>query len=91
MKQEHHNFTNEHLHRYSLYLKTQERAPGTREKYLRDVSAFTRWLDGRPVTKELTHEWKEHLLAEGYAPVTINSMLAAVNGLFRFLVTKQPF
>ncbi len=29
-------------------------------------------------------EWKNYLLASGHAPVTVNSMLAALNGLFRF-------
>lgn len=54
-------------------------------KYLRDVSAFARWLGGVPVTKELAAGWKEHLRSQGYAPATINSMLAAINGLFHFL------
>ncbi|WP_317349676.1 tyrosine-type recombinase/integrase, partial [Pusillibacter faecalis] len=70
---------------YDASLRTDERAPGTLEKYLRDLRAFLVWLDGRPVTKELAHQWKEELQARGYAPVTINSMLSALNGLFRFL------
>ena len=37
------------------------------------------------LTKELAAEWKEHLLSDGHKPGTVNSMLAAVNGLFRFL------
>ena len=68
---------------YEGYLRAEERSPGTIEKYLRDVRAFARWLDGRPVTKELAAGWKEHLLGQGYAPVTINAMLTAVN---RFLI-----
>ena len=55
------------------------------EKYLRDVQAFARWLDGRPVTRELAAGWKEYLHSQGYAPVTINAMLAALNSLLRFL------
>lgn len=70
---------------YDACLRTDERAPGTLEKYLRDLRAFLVWLDGRPVTKELAHQWKEELQTRGYAPVTINSMLSALNGLFRFL------
>ena len=70
---------------YDASLRTDERAPGTLEQYLRDLRAFLVWLDGRPVTKELAHQWKEELQARGYAPVTINSMLSALNGLFRFL------
>ena len=70
---------------YAAYLHMEERSPGTVEKYLRDVQAFTRWLDGRPVTRELAAGWKEYLHSQGYAPVTINAMLAALNSLLRFL------
>jgi len=70
---------------FGRYLRAEEREPGTIEKYCRDVRAFAAWLDGRGVTKERTVGWKEHLRAAGYAPVTINSMLVAVNRFFRFL------
>ena len=66
-------------------LKEEERSPGTIEKYSRDVRAFAAWLDGRSVTKEVTAAWKEYLLASGYAPVTVNSMLAALHALFRVM------
>ena len=65
-------------------LQAEERAAGTVEKYLRDLRAFAVWLEGRPVTKEASSAWKERLLAGRYAPVTVNSMLAAVNTFFRF-------
>ena len=70
---------------FARHLHEEERSGGTIEKYLRDVGAFVRWLEGRPVTKEAAAGWKAHLQAAGYAPTTINSMLAALNGLFRFL------
>lgn len=70
---------------YRDYLYAEERSAGTVDKYMRDLSAFMRWLNGRTVTKELLIQWKEHLQAQHYAPSTINSMLAALNGLFRFL------
>ena len=77
--------TAEQIAAYGHYLCLEERAPGTQEKYLRDVRAFARWLDGRPVTRETAAGWKEHLLAARLAPVTVNSMLAAINSLFSFL------
>lgn len=70
---------------YGGYLLAEERSPGTIEKYQQDTKAFACWLKGRPVTKETAAQWKSHLQDQGYAPVTINSMLAALNGLFRFL------
>lgn len=66
------------------YLLQEERAASTIEKYLSDARAFASWLGGRPVSKETAAGWKEHLVSQGYAPVTINSMLSAVNTLFRF-------
>lgn len=77
--------TPEEIGDYGRWLRREEHAPGTVEKYLRDADAFAAWLEGRPVTRELAAEWKDHLLATGHKPVTVNSMLAAVNGLFRFL------
>ena len=77
--------TLEQIMAYGGYLRTEERAPGTIEKYLRDARSFAVWLDGAPVTKENATGWKEQLRAQGYAPATINSMLAALNNLFRFL------
>ena len=66
-------------------LRDEDRSSGTIEKYSRDVRAFAAWLGERPVTRETTAAWRDALLREGYAPATINSMLAAVNHFFRFM------
>ena len=79
------NLTMEQITAYRTWLSGEEKSAGTIEKYLRDIGAFARWLKGAPVSKDRTSEWKTHLLAQGYAPVTINSMLAALNGFFHFL------
>lgn len=42
--------TLEQIMAYGGYLRTEERAPGTIEKYLRDARSFAVWLDGAPVT-----------------------------------------
>ena len=77
--------TKEQITDFAAHLREEERCSGTIEKYMRDVRAFSGWLAGRPVKKELTAAWKAHLLEAGYAPATINSMLAALNSLFLFL------
>lgn len=77
--------TLEQLDAYDTFLRQEERSSGTREKYRRDMKAFYLWLKERAVTKEAVIEWKEHLVDAGYASVTVNSMLAALNGLFGFL------
>lgn len=80
-----HSLTTEHITAYGIYLRAEERAPGTIEKYLRDVGAFAAWAAERPITQELAAEWKGYLLDTGRAHSTVNSMLAALNGLFCFL------
>ena len=77
--------TEEQITSYGHHLRLEEKSPGTVEKYLRDIRAYAMWLNHRPATKELSASWKSCLLEQGYAPVTINSMLSALNGLFKFL------
>ena len=77
--------TKDQIAAYAAHLRREERAPGTIEKYIRDLRAFSLWLEGRPASRELAAAWKERLLAERYAPATVNAMLSALNGLFRFL------
>ncbi len=63
-------------------LREEERSAGTVEKYQRDVGAFAAWLAERPVSREEASAWREHLVTLGYAPATVNSMLAALNRFF---------
>ncbi len=72
------------LEEFVGYLTREERSTGTIEKYVRDVRHLWNWLDGREVTKENISSWRDALLQDGFAPVTINSMLAAVNAFLRF-------
>ena len=37
---------------FAQHLHQEERSQGTQEKYLRDVTRFAQWLDGRPVSRE---------------------------------------
>ena len=76
--------TDKRIAAYRKALRAEERSLGTEEKYLRDIRALAAWLDGRSVAREALSGWKRHLLDRGYAPVTINSMLSAVNGFLRF-------
>ena len=66
-------------------LRAAERSPGTIEKYRRDVCQFAAWAGGGEVSRERTAAWRDSLLEGGYAPVTVNSMVAAVNQFFAFL------
>ena len=73
------------LQHFAAYLRREEKSAGTIEKYLRDTVAFAAYMGGAPVTKEAVAAWRDGLAAQGYAPATVNSMVAAVNALLRFL------
>lgn len=75
--------TDERLAAYRTELIQAEKSKNTIGKYLRDVSAFTRFAAGAPIDKFLVLRYKEYL-AEHYAPASANSMLAALNAFFRF-------
>ena len=79
------NISGDQFAAYNAHLCGEERSAGTIENYLRHVRTFAAWAGGRSVTRELAAEWKAHLLTQNYAPVTINAMLAALNGFFHFL------
>lgn len=79
-----HIITQAQIEAYCAALRSDERSAGTVAKYRRDVTAFAEWLAGRAATKETAAGWKAHLLEHHYAPRTVNSMLAAVNGFFKF-------
>ena len=70
---------------YDRWLRQEERADATREKYLRSIRTFAAWLGGAAVTKDAVTEWKSQLVERRQAPSTVNTALAALNGLFRFL------
>lgn len=73
---------------YATHLRGEERSANTIVKYLRDLSAFFRYLGGAEVSKEAVLDWKEALVEE-YAPASVNSMLAAVNSFFAWLELPQ--
>ena len=61
----------------------EEKAAATVEKYTRDVGAFLKYAeDSGGVDKELVLTYKSSL-AEKYTPVSVNSMLAALNCFFK--------
>ena len=77
--------TKEEIRQFSDALAEEERSAGTFETYVRDVRRFAVWLDGNEASRERTAAWRDGLLERGYAPVTINSMVAAVTQFFTFL------
>ena len=77
--------TMEEIKNFANYLRCEEKSNATQEKYLRDVQAFYTYAADTEITKELVIAWKKHLVEQGYAVRSINSMLASVNSLLDFL------
>lgn len=71
------------IKQYKTHLINEEKTKATREKYIRDIMAFCKWLAGRELTKELVLEYKAELV-ENYAPASVNSILASLNGFFSY-------
>lgn len=71
------------LSAFEQYLCKEEKSLATIEKYLRDVRGFLVFLAKQNICKQAVISYKEHL-TEQYAPVSVNSMLIAVNRFLRF-------
>ena len=84
-----HQLTPQQIMDYGAYLRGQEREASTIEKYLHDVREFCSWIAGRTLNKERIAEWKENLCRSGFAPVTINCKIAAVNGFLEFIGRQE--
>lgn len=77
--------TRDAISEFGNYLRCEEKSAATQEKYLRDAQAFCRYTSGNEISKELVVDWKKHLIEQGYAVRSINSMLASINCLLCFL------
>lgn len=84
MRTKNHTLTAALIRRYADHLREQERSAATIQKYAHDLTALLEYLQGEALTKALMIGWKEALSAD-HAPITVNSMLVAVNGFLRFM------
>lgn len=75
----------ENLERFRTWLMREEKSEATIDKYLRAARTFASFAGGREVTKEIVLEWKELLVAKAYTASSINSMLAGLGSMLRFL------
>jgi site-specific recombinase XerD len=72
------------LEDFSRYLADRDKKPNTVEKYLRDARKFLSFCQGRDLDHSQVVRYREYLAAS-YAPSSVNSMLAALNGFLVFL------
>ncbi len=74
----------ENVTQFRDYLINEEKSNETITKYLRDVSAFLRWIGNREITKSAVLSYKTEILGK-YAPKSVNSMLASLNVFLKFI------
>ncbi len=77
--------TEETIERFKQYLLEEEKSQLTIDKYLRDVEKFAAFAKTENLTKTLVLQYKRYLVETGYAPRSVNSMLASINSLLYFL------
>lgn len=72
--------TEERILQFQMELRQNEKTDSTIEKYMRDIRKFQEYLGGRPVSKTLAVEYKEHLRTCGkYKISSINTFLVVMN------------
>lgn len=84
MKQKERTMTMKEIHSYIDSLRDLERAENTIKQYTNHLRSFILWLDNRLLTKQELIRWKQ-MLSEEHSAVTVNVMLAPVNGFLRFM------
>lgn len=71
------------INNYCEWLGNRERSRETIRRYDYHLTNFMEFANKRPVRKEMVICWKS-LLRESMAPITVNGVLAALNGFFKF-------
>ena len=59
----------------------EEKSEAAVERYMRDVTAYIKWLDGREMSKELMIRYKAELESK-YEAASVNTMLSSLNSYF---------
>ena len=71
------------IQKFKKYLIETEKADATIEKYIRDITAFAAWLDGKIPDKCKVLEYKG-VLIQKYKPTSVNSVLSSLNAFFEY-------
>ena len=77
------SITEKQIQKFRKYLVNEEKSDATIEKYIRDVTAFVKWLDGEIPRKERVIQYKERLIAQ-YKTASVNSILSSLNMFFEY-------
>ena len=77
------SITEKQIQKFRKYLVNEEKSDATIEKYIRDVTAFVKWLGGEIPRKERVIQYKERLIAQ-YKTASVNSILSSLNMFFEY-------
>ena len=72
------------IEEFKNHLISDEKSEATVERYMRDVTAYIAWRDGRKMSKELMIQYKVELV-DKYEPASVNTMLASLNAYFDYI------
>ena len=61
------------IEKFKNHLISDEKSDSTVARYVRDVTAYITWLDGREMSKELMIQYKAELV-DKYEPASVNTM-----------------
>ena len=77
--------TEEILKDYYTSLILDEKNPATAEAYTRHAARLAAFLDGAAASRQQVLNFKDHLLAAGLKPATINSIICGLNSFMGYL------
>ena len=77
------SITEKQIQKFRKYFVNEEKSNATIEKYIRDVTAFVKWLGGEIPRKETVIQYKERLIAQ-YKTASVNSILFSLNMFFEY-------
>ena len=77
------NITKENISEYCEWLYECEKSEATIKQYKKHITLFMEYMAGRSVEKRDVIIWKGNL-KERLSPVTVNNILAALNGFFSY-------
>ena len=77
-----HFISRKQIEEFKRFLQSEEKSKATIEKYIRDLLTFITFVSEAEITKQLVIDYKQKLISDGYAPRSINSMLASLNSFF---------
>ena len=76
--------TQQQITNFGAYLSENEKSTQTTRKYIHDVKKFAAWIGEREAVKSEIIAYKA-LLAEKYAPASVNAALSSLNSFFHFI------